>query len=75
MLGAQRFKFIDASGVNLAITRLYSREPQGERVVGIVPHHYGANVTMLAALGSQDVEAVMTIDGATAAEVFRVYVE
>jgi transposase len=30
---------------------------------------------MLAALGSQGVEAVMTIDGATAAEVFRGYVE
>jgi transposase len=30
---------------------------------------------MLAALSSQGVEAVMTIDGATDAEVFRVYVE
>jgi transposase len=32
-------------------------------------------VTLLAALGSQGVEAVMTIDGATDAEVFRLYVE
>jgi transposase len=32
-------------------------------------------VTMLAALASQGVEAVMTIEGATDAEVFRVYVE
>jgi transposase len=31
--------------------------------------------TMLAALGSHGVEAVMTIDGATDAEVFRAYVE
>jgi transposase len=30
---------------------------------------------MLAALGSHGVEAVMTIDGATDAEVFRVYVD
>jgi transposase len=30
---------------------------------------------MLAALGSQGVEAVMTIDGATDAEVFRAYVD
>jgi transposase len=30
---------------------------------------------MLAALGSRGVEAVMTIDGATDAEVFQVYVE
>jgi transposase len=32
-------------------------------------------MTILAALGSQGVEAVMTIEGATAAEVFHVYVE
>jgi transposase len=57
------------------MTRLYGRAPQGKRVIGAVPQNYGANVTMLAALGSQGVEAVMTIEGATDAEVFRVYVE
>jgi transposase len=57
------------------MTRLYGRAPRGERVIGAVPQNYGANVTMLAALGSQGVEAVMTIDGATDAEVFRVSVE
>ena len=55
--------------------RRYGRAPKGERGIGAVPQNYGANVTMLAALGSQGVEAVMTIDGATDAEVFRVYVE
>ena len=74
-LAPQRFKFIDESGVNLAMTRRYGRAPQGERVIGPVPQNYGANVTMLAALGSRGVEAVMTIDGATAAEVFQGYVE
>ena len=74
-LDPQRFKFIDESGVNLAMTRRYGRAPQGERVIGPVPQNYGANVTMLAALGSRGVEAVMTIDGATAAEVFQGYVE
>ena len=74
-LDPQRFKFIDESGVNLALTRLYGRAPRGERVIGAVPQNYGANVTMLAALGSHGVEAVMTIEGATDAEVFRAYVE
>jgi transposase len=55
--------------------RLYGRAPKGERVLGAVPQNYGANVTMLAALGSQGVEAVMTIEGAIDAEVFRIYVE
>lgn len=68
-------KFIDEAGVNLAMTREYGRAPRGERVVGAVPQNYGANVTMMAALSLRGVEAVMTIDGATDAEVFRAYVE
>jgi hypothetical protein len=72
---AQRVKFSDASGVNLALTRLYGRAPKGARVIGAVPQTSGAKVTMLAALGTQGVEAVMTIEGATAAEVFRADVE
>jgi transposase len=74
-LDPQRFQFIDASGVNLAMTRLYGRAPRGERVIGAVPQNYGANVTRLASLGSHGIEAVMTIEGATDTEVFRVYVE
>jgi transposase len=61
--------------VNLAMTRRYGRAPRGERVVGAVPQNYGANVTMLAALSWRGVEAVMAIDGATDAEVFRAYVQ
>jgi transposase len=57
------------------MTRRYGRAPKGERVIGAVPQNYGANVTMLAALGRRGVEAVMTIEGATDAEVFRVYVQ
>ena len=57
------------------MTRLYGRAPRGERVAGTIPQNYGANVTMLAALGRHGVEAVMTIEGATDAEVFRAYVD
>ena len=74
-LDPHRLKCIDESGVNLALTRLYGRAPKGERGIGAVPQNYGAHVTMLAALGSQGVEAVMTIEGATDAEVFRAYVD
>jgi transposase len=68
-------KFIDESGVNLAMTRLAGRAPRGERVIGAVPHHDGPHVTMLAALGSPGVEAVMASDGATDAEVFRLDID
>jgi transposase len=73
-LDAARFTCIAESGVNLALTRRDGRAPRGERVVGTVPQNYGVNVTMLAALGRHGVEAVMTRDGATDAEVFRAYV-
>jgi transposase len=56
------------------MTRRYGRAPRGERVGGTIPQHDGTNVTMLAALGRPGVEAGMTMDGATDAQVFRVYV-
>ena len=74
-LDARRCKFIDEAGGNLAMPRRYGRAPGGARVIGAVPQNYGAKVTMLAALGSDGVGAVMTSDGATDAEVFRAYSE
>jgi transposase len=69
------FKFVDESSVNLAMTRLYGRAPAGVRVVGSAPQNYGPNVTMLGALSIQGLQAVMTVDGATDADVFRTYVK
>jgi transposase len=74
-LDIEHMKFIDESGINLTMTRAYGRGPRGERVVGAVPQNYGPNITMIAALALQGVEAVMTIDGATDADVFRAYGE
>lgn len=74
-LDLQRFKFVDESGVNLAMMRRFGRAPRGERVIGAVPQNYGVNLTMIAALGLHGIEAVMTIEGATDAEVFHAYAE
>jgi transposase len=74
-LDLRRLKFVDESSVNLAMTRLYGRAPAGERAVGSVPQNYGPNVTMLGALGTQGLQAVMTVDGATDADVFRTSVK
>lgn len=71
----KRCKFVDESGINLALTRLYGRAPRGERVVGSVPQNYGANVTMIGALGISGLGALMTVEGATDGEVFRAYVQ
>jgi transposase len=66
----RRLQCVDESGVNVAMTRLYGRAPRGTRVIGSVPQNYGQNVTMLGTLGAQGLQAVMTVEGATAAEVF-----
>jgi hypothetical protein len=49
-LAVERSKVIDASGSNLAMTRLFGRAPRGERTVDTVPQHYGPHVTMIEAL-------------------------
>jgi transposase len=74
-LDLQRFKFVDESGVNVAMTRRFGRAPRGERVIGTVPQNYGTNLTMMAALSLHGIDAVMTIEGATDAEVFHAYAE
>lgn len=56
------------------MTRLYGRAPKGERAIGSVPHNYGENITLLGALGVDGLQAVMTVNGATDAEVFRTYI-
>ena len=68
-------KFIDETGVNLAMTRLYGRAPKGQRVRDAVPQNAGPNVTMVGALGIHGIEAVMTVEGATDTEMFLAYLE
>jgi transposase len=73
-LDLKRLKFVDESGVHVAMTRLDGRAPAGERVLGSVPQHYGQQVTMLGTLGIQGLHAVMTGDGATDSDGLRPYV-
>lgn len=74
-LDPRQLKFIDESGANLAMTRVYGRAPSGERVVGSVPNNYGPNLTMVGAMGLEGVSAAMSVEGAMNGAVFRVFVE
>jgi hypothetical protein len=69
-----RFRFIDESGLNIAMTRRFGRAWPGERVHDAVPKNHGKNITLLGALSGQGIGAVMTVEGATDAAVFRTYV-
>lgn len=70
-----RFKFVDETSVNLTYTRRYGRALGGRRVDAAVPLHNGPNVTVVAALSAQGVEAVMELDGAVDTASFTVYLE
>lgn len=56
------------------MARRYGRGPGGARVHDDVPKNWGRNVTILGALSCTGMEAVMTVEGATDAAVFRAYV-
>jgi transposase len=71
----ERLKFIDESGVNLALTRSHGRAAPGERVVEAVPQNYGSNVTLLAALSLNGVSAPWMLEGSVDTEAFRLYLE
>ena len=73
-LPLERFKFVDESGANIAMTRLFGRAARGTRVPDAVPKNHGDNITILGSLSCAGLEAVMTINGPVDAAVFRAYV-
>jgi transposase len=73
-LDVGRLKFVDESGVNLAMTRRFGRATPGQRVVDSVPDNYGSNQTMLAALGLDGLDAPWVVDGAVNGAIFHCWV-
>ena len=70
-----RLVFLDEAASHIAMTRDFGRAPCGERVPGAVPRNFGTVTTMIGALDITGVRAMMTIEGATDAEVFEAFVE
>ena len=67
--------FIDDSGVNLGLTRLFGRASSAQRVVEATPGHSGTHYTLIAALSWQGVQASWILQGAMDREAFDVYIE
>jgi transposase len=70
-----RLKFLDESGVNLGMTRLYGRAAPGERVVEATPGTSGPHYTVVATLGVNGVQAPLLFEGAMTTLAFETYVE
>ena len=69
-----RLKFLDESGVNLGVTRVYGRAAPGERVGEATPRTSGPHYTVVAALGVVGVQAPLLFEGAMTALTFDSYV-
>lgn len=66
--------FIDESGVNLALTRLYARAPRGQRAHGKRPQARGRNVSLISALGLQGVVTQLSLLGSVDGLTFEAFI-
>jgi transposase len=66
--------FLDESGVNLAMTRLYARALKGKRARGKKPQKRGKNISLLSAISSQGVVASINIYGAVDGVTFEAFI-
>ena len=67
------FKFVDETSTNLTYCRRYARAEGGQRAHQAAPLHSGPNVTLVAALTPQGLQAAMTVSGAVTGQVFAAY--
>jgi len=67
--------FIDETGLNTKLARLYGRCQRGERCLSAVPHGHWQTSTFIAALRHEQVEAPFLVEGPVDAEVFLVYLQ
>ena len=74
-MDGSRFVFLDETGLNTKMTRLYGRAPRGERLVAAVPHGHWRTTTFIAGLRQSGVIAPLVLDGPMTGAAFRAYVE
>ena len=74
-LDASKFVFIDESGSNIALTRLYARAPKGKRARGTLPRNRGKNMTLISSLSLQGLGESLIVDGSANTELFELYIE
>ena len=67
--------FIDEAGSTISMTRTYARAPRGQRAIDDVPRNRGNVISMIGALTTTGLAAMMTIEGGTSHEVFVAFIK
>lgn len=66
--------FIDESGINLALTRLFARASKGKRARGNRPHRRGKNVSLIGAIGLEGLITQVSLLGPTDGLTFEAFI-
>ena len=66
--------FVDESGVNIAMTRLYARALKGKRAHGSRPDKRGKNVTIIGAIALRGIVGAMSFKGGNDKNAFETYI-
>ncbi|WP_442949975.1 transposase [Nostoc sp.] len=67
--------FLDEMGVLLGLTRTHTRSSLGQRVYDLKPFYRGTKVTVVGAITTNKVLAVMTLNGSMGGNAFEVFIE
>jgi transposase len=73
-LDPEQLVFVDESGTNIALTRLYGWAPHDQRARGSAPRNHGTNTTLIAALAPEGLQMPWLIEGAMDSETFEWYI-
>ncbi len=74
-MNPERLVFLDETGMNTAMTRLFGRAPRGQRLVESVPEAHWETTTLLSAIRRDGVVASLEFPGATDEMAFRTYTD
>lgn len=74
-LSQRRFIFVDETAVNTAMARRYGRAPRGERAYDSAPRNYGAQTSVIGAMGLRGLVAMPAVEGAVDTLCFDAYAE
>jgi len=74
-ISPERVIFLDESGVTTQMTRTYGRASRGVRIHEATPQGHWKILTMLGAMSSRGMLAMMTIEEATDSDIFLAYLD
>ncbi|MEH1834783.1 MAG: transposase [Nostoc sp.] len=66
--------FVDDSGVNIAMTRLYAKALRRKRTHGSRPNKHGKNVTIIGAITLHGIVGAMSFKGGNDKNAFSIYI-